>query len=126
MRSGCELAEREAVSREELVKAPLILHQRIGLQEEIAHWAQTSLERMNIVATYNVVHGSPIAFVESGLGYFLTTRDLLAPKLDEGVCFRPLSPKLPTRYALVWKKYAVFGKAAEAFREKAAKCQLCK
>lgn len=118
MESGCELAKGKAVSREELVRAPLILHQRIGLQEEIAHWAQISLERMNIVATYNVVHGSPIAFVESGLGYFLTTRDLLAPRIDDSVCFRPLNPPLITKYALVWKKHAVFGKVAEAFLER--------
>lgn len=63
------------------------MHQRIGLQNEIAHWAGTNLENLNITATYNVVHGSPVPFVMQELGYFLTTRDLLAPTLDPNVCF---------------------------------------
>ncbi len=117
MKSDCKLAQSESVTGEELRQVPLILHQRIGLQEEIAHWAQANVEQLNIAATYNVVHGSPVAFVRHDLGYFLTTRDLLAPRLDASVCFRPLEPPLRTSYALVWKKHAVFGKAAQAFLE---------
>ena len=74
-------------------------------------------ESLHIAATYNVVHGTPISFVQQGLGYFLTTRDMLAPVLDERICFRPLTPSLIMRQALVWKKHAVFSKAAKAFYE---------
>jgi len=41
---------------------------------------------------------------------------MLAPELDPEVCFLPLEPQLPTRQALVWKKHAVFSKAAEIFK----------
>ncbi len=115
MKSDCEFAKKQVVTRKELEKMPLILHQRIGLQEEIAHWAQTDLEHLQIAATYNVVHGSPVPVVKQELGYFLTTRDLLAPELGEGVCFCPLKPSLQIKYALVWKKHAVFGRAAGTF-----------
>ena len=103
------------MTKDDLKSIPLIMHQRIGLQSEIAHWAGTDLENLNIAATYNVVHGSPVPFVQQGLGYFLTTRDLLAPVLDSEVCFLSLEPKLSTQLALVWKKHAVFSKAAEMF-----------
>lgn len=63
--------------------------------------AETDVENLNIVATYNAVHGSPISFVQYGLGYFLTTRDLLEPTLDYDICFLPLKPKLTTELALV-------------------------
>lgn len=76
---------------------------------------------MQIVATYNVVHGSPVSFVQQELGYFLTTRDLLAPVLDPQVCFLPLDPLLPTHLVLVWKKHAVFSKAAKKFYEEIVK-----
>ena len=109
------LAAKKALTNEDIKSIPLIMHQRIGLQNEIAHWAGTSTESLNIAATYNVVHGSPIPFVKHGLGYFLTARYLLAPELDTDVCFLPLEPELPTRLALVWKKHAVFSKVAEAF-----------
>lgn len=91
------------------------MHQRIGLQNEIAHWAE-GCGGLKYCGNYNVVHGSPISFVQQGLGYFLTTREMLAPELDPEVCFLPLEPQLPTRQALVWKKHAVFSKAAEIFK----------
>lgn len=115
MKKSDPLAKKSALTQEDITRIPLIMHQRIGLQNEIAHWAGTDLENLNIAATYNVVHGSPVPFVMQGLGYFLTTRNLLAPTLDPEVCFLPLEPKLPTRLALVWKKHAVFSKVAEAF-----------
>ena len=115
MKSDDPLSNHRAITKELLRTLPLIMHQRIGLQNEIAHWAGLDLEDLNIAATYNVVHGSPIPFVEQGLGYFLTPKELLAPILPSNVCFLPLAPTLPTRLALVWKKHAVFSKAAGAF-----------
>ena len=40
---------------------------------------------------------------------------LMPEKLGDGLCFRPLEPPLEPRYALIWKRYAVFSRAAEAF-----------
>lgn len=117
MKKNDPLAEKKSLTKEDIRKIPLIMHQRIGLQNEIAHWAGINSESLNIAVTYNVVHGSPVPFVTHDLGYFLTTRDLLAPTLDPEVCFVPLEPKLPTKLALVWKKHAVFSKVAEAFME---------
>lgn len=115
MKKTDPLANKKCITQDDVKSLPLIMHQRIGLQNEIAHWAGTNVESLNIAATYNVVHGSPFSFVRQGLGYFLTTRDLLAPTLDPEVCFLPLEPKLPTQLALVWKKHAVFSNAAKVF-----------
>lgn len=117
MKKNDPLADKNCITEDDIKNMPLIMHQRIGLQNEIAHWAGSDLESLTIAATYNVVHGSPVSFVRQGLGYFLTTRDLLAPTLDPEVCFLPLEPKLPTQLALVWKKYAVFSNAAKVFYE---------
>ncbi len=106
------------ITKDDIKSIPIIMHQRIGLQNEIAHWAGINIEDLNIVATYNVVHGSPICFVQNELGYFLTTREMLAPKLDDSVCFLPLKPQIPTQLALVWKKHAVFSKTSKVFMKK--------
>ena len=95
---------------------PLVFHRRAGLQRIISRWAETEIENLNIAATYNVINGSPEKFVKSGFGCYLTTEDLLPSKLDETVCFCPLDPPLEIHYALIWKRYAVFSKAAEAFQ----------
>ncbi len=111
----CPLARQPAVSREALRRVPLVFHRREGLQLEIAHWAGTEPEKLSIAATYNVVNGTPLPFVRSGLGLFLTTEDRFTSGMAPDVCFRPLEPPLAVRHALVWKRSAVFGKAAEAF-----------
>lgn len=118
MPSDCALAEKAVVSKEDFCKLPLILHRRAGLQREMALWAQTELEHINIVATYNVANGSPDSFVTSKLGYLLMIKRHLSGELDPSVCFRPLDPPLELHYSLVWKRYQVFSKAAEAFLNK--------
>lgn len=118
MESDSPLAAKPVITKEILRTVPLVLHQRTGLQQMIALWAESDIEQLNIAATYNVVHGKSLAIVKSGLGYILTPRDLLNPELDSGYCFRPLDPPLQIQYALVWKRYSVFSKAAEAFLEK--------
>lgn len=112
---SCPLAEKTVVNKNDILDIPLILHHRIGLQQEIAHWAQAEIEQLHIAATYNIVNGDPAAFVKSGLGYLLTTDDHLPKQLDSGLSFRPLFPALELRHALVWKRYAVFSKATELF-----------
>lgn len=60
------LARKAVVEKEDLLDIPLIRHRRVGLQQEIAHWAQTEIERLHVAATYNVLVGDPSAVVQSG------------------------------------------------------------
>lgn len=115
VRADSPLAVKSCVHRDEILRLPLIMHCRAGLQKSIAEWAHTRPERLNIAATYNVIYGSPITLVQSGLGNLLVTRDLLDPELNSGVRFLPLDPPLETHYALVWKKNTVLTKVAEKF-----------
>ena len=115
MPSECQLSQQDGIHRSDLSTVPLIFHRRPGLQRLISHWAETDIENLNIAATYNVINGSPERFVQSGLGYFLMTEDLLPSRLEDGLCFCPLEPLLEIRYALIWKRYAVFSKAAGMF-----------
>lgn len=115
MRSDSEYAKLSEIRKEHLIKMPLILHRRIGLQQIIADWAETDIDKLNVTATYNVIHGSPASFVENGIGYFLATRDMLSPAFDNSVVFRPLYPKLKVQYNLVWKRRNIFSKGSKAF-----------
>ena len=109
------LVEKGIIRKEDLITLPLIFHRRAGLQRLICHWAETENEKLNIVATYNVTNGSPEKIVKNGLGCYLTTEDLLPSKLDESVYFCPLDPPLQIHYALIWKRSALFSKAAKTF-----------
>ena len=115
VREDSPLAKNSCVHREDILHLPLVMHRRAGLQKAIAEWAHTRIERLNIAATYNVIYGSPVALVQSGLGNLLVTRDLLDPELNSGVRFLPLDPPLETHYALVGKKNAILTKTTEKF-----------
>ncbi len=115
MPSNCELAKKDYIEQNNLLEIPLIFHRRAGLQQLISYWADTDIENFNIAATYNVVNGSPTKFIKSGLGFYLTTEDLLPAVLEQDVCFRPLKPSLEIHYALIWKRTAFQSKAAEMF-----------
>lgn len=107
------LAARAAIERADLLRMPLIIHQRKGLHRALSLWAET--ETLPIAAAYGSMHGSPERFAASGLGALVTTEDLLPAHLPETLVFRPLSPAWEVRYALAWKQYAVHSRAAEAF-----------
>lgn len=44
------LARNAVVEKEDPLDIPLIRHRRIGLQQEIAHWAQIEIERLHVAA----------------------------------------------------------------------------
>ncbi len=108
-------AKKSAVTPEDLRSMTLVMHHRVGLQHEIAVWAETEPESLNIAATYNVVNGDPSEFVRSGLGCLLTTENHITSLHDPDICFLPLDPPLLVNHALVWKRHCVMGKAAGVF-----------
>lgn len=117
MKSNDPLAKKETIQKEDIQNIPLIFHRRAGLQNLITDWAHTDINTLNIAATYNVTNGSPTKFLDTNLGYYLTTRDLLENNFDSSYCFKPFDPPLTIQYALVWKRSASLSKAAEAFLE---------
>lgn len=115
MPSDCPYSDLTCITPQQLRTMPLIMHKRSKLQQSISKWAKTEIEKLNICATYNVMNGNPIHFVTCGLGFLLTTDNLLPDNLDSSVCFRPLNPPFEIHFFLVWKKHAVFSSAAELF-----------
>lgn len=109
------LAKKGRIEKADLLTVPLVIHRRAGLQTLIAHWAEVESDELRIAASYNVINGSPEKFVESGLGAYLTTEDLLPARLDSDLQFVPLYPLLGIQYALIWKRYAAHTRAGDTF-----------
>ena len=82
-----------------------------------AEWFGKSFEKLNIVATYNLIYNAAL-MVESGIGCALALGGLIDTLGNRELCFRPLEPKLESGLNIVWKKYQVFSKAAELFRNR--------
>lgn len=112
MRKDSPLAQKEAVRMEDLLQLPLICS-RQGITEDFPKWFGEKVDTLNIVATFNLAYNAGV-LAREGIGYVLTFDKLIQTGADSELCFRPLTPVLETNMYVVWKKYQVFTKAAEA------------
>ena len=110
-----KLAHNSFITNEDLRNCPLIMHRRVGIQQEIAAKIQINLNELNVVATYNVLQRGPEFFAKSGLGCVITTRDTIASENDDETCFIPILPEITNQYCLVWKRSTSFSKVAKLF-----------
>lgn len=111
MRQDSPLADKEAVSMEDLLELPLICS-RQSMTVDYPKFFGEKIDSLNVVATFNLVYNAAI-LVREGLGYALSFDKLVDTGPDSGLCFRPLIPTLETKMYVIWKKYQVFSPAAE-------------
>ena len=113
MRRDSSLAQKETISPEDLWDKPLIISQQKGDHRYLERWLHREESELHIVATYNLLFNASL-LVDKGLGYALCY-DKLINTQGSNLCFRPFSPRLEAPGFIVWKKYQMFSKAANAF-----------
>lgn len=114
MHKDAPLAEKESIRPRDLWDKPLILsHQNNPVGAEIA-WLKRDISKLNVVATYDLLYNAA-QFAKRRLGYVVALDKIVNTAGDSKICFRPLSPALEAELFIVWKKYQVHSRAAEAF-----------
>lgn len=114
MPKDCPLASHAAIQPEDILDIPIITSRQTMVGNELSGWLGKDFEKLNVVATYNLVYNAAL-LVEEGLGYVLTLDKLVNTSENSSLCFRPLKPKMEAHLNIVWKKYQVFSGAAERF-----------
>lgn len=114
MPKDCPLASHDVIRPEDVWGLPLITSRQTMVNNALSGWLGRELEKLNIVATYNLVYNATI-LAKEGLGYVLTLDKLADTSENSPLCFRPLEPKLESHLNIVWKKYQVFSRAADHF-----------
>lgn len=118
MRKDSPLAAKTAIAPNDLLGLPLILsRQAIHAQHgsnAFIDWFGALYEQLNIVATFNLVYNAAL-LVEAGVGYTITLDKLANTAADSPLTFRPLTPRLESGLAVIWKKYQIFSPAAQCF-----------
>lgn len=117
MRRDSPLAVLDAIQPEDLGDAPILCSRRALHGGQLASWLRTDPEKLNIVASYNLIFNAAL-LVEEGLGHAFSLESLVEVKENPRLCFRPLRPVLESHVALVWKKHQVFSKPSELFLER--------
>ena len=116
MRKDSPLADKESIHSEDLENIPLIVSRQSMVHNELSGWSGRDFDKLNIVATYNLIYNASL-MVDEGFGYALCLDRLVFSADNNNFCFRPLEPKLEAHLNIAWKKYQVFSKAAEKFLE---------
>mgnify|MGYP001075526191 FL=1 len=117
MKNDDPLIQKTAITPKDLCSRPLVIAQREGIRQMLFDWAQSYADQLDIIATYNVLNGTPFPFTLYTPGLVLTIRDLLSPTIDPAVAFRPLDPPINTSHYLVWKRYPAFSPASQKYLE---------
>lgn len=122
MRKDSPLVSQEAVAVEELMGLPLIVS-RQGATNEMPAWLRRNYDRLNIVATYDLIFNASI-LVREGLGYALGFDKLVNTGADSALCFRPIVPAMTSPMRLIWRKEQRLSRAAELFLQEVQRlCQ---
>ena len=114
MRKDSPLANKERIFASDLLEIPLITSRQALVRNEISGWSGEDIEKLNIVATYNLVYNASL-MVDEGFGYALCLDKLVNTSESSNLCFKSLAPQLEAHLDIVWKKHQVFSKAAETF-----------
>lgn len=113
MKNDSPLADKEYITPEDLRDKPLIRSRQSLGKNIVSEWFKTSPEKLNIVATGNLLYNMSL-LVEAGVGYAVCL-DRIIRTSGSNLCFRPLYPKLESHLDVAWKRYQVFSKPAEIF-----------
>lgn len=107
------MAQKKAITAEDLLGIPLILSSQSLSRDELSGWLGFPMSRLHIAATYTLLFNGSL-MVRSGLGYALRFDHIAPSGKDSPFAFRPLTSPL----SLVWKKHQILSAPAEAFLAK--------
>ena len=116
MRKDSPLVSKVKIPMEDLIGLPLIVS-RQGTTNEMPEWLQKNYDRLNIVATYDLIFNASI-LVREGLGYALGFDKLVNTGAESALCFRPIEPLFTSPMRLIWRKEQRLSKAAQLFLDK--------
>lgn len=117
MRKDSPLACHKTIKPNDLRDLPIICSNQSMVKNEISGWSGGEYEKLNIVATYNLLYNASL-MVEENVGYALCLDKIIKTSGDSPLCFIPLEPKLEVGLSIAWKKHQLFSKVAKKFLER--------
>lgn len=120
MPSTNPLAAKQQITFNDLVGLPLFCSGQ-GWRFDIKNWCGTRIDELNLEGSFRL-HYNASVFVKEGLGYLLTYDKLCDTSKENGLTFRPLSPKLETKIHIIWKKGQLLTPIATRFIEGMHSC----
>lgn len=117
MRKDSPLAARQAITREDLAHAPLLLSRQVTKSpggNALLDWLDLRPQELHAAVTYNLIYNAAV-MVREGMGYAITLAGLADCSEGSPLCFRPLSPPIEAGLDVVWVKNRPLSAASAAF-----------
>ena len=110
MRPDDPLAEKEVLTKEDLIHLPLILPERPGVQSELANWFGKDFDNLNISFTSNLGTNGGVMAVH-GLGYPLSVQGAIGYWRPDLLVQRKLYPDITAHTVIAWRRNIPYAKA---------------
>ncbi len=116
MRADDPLAERKAVTMEDLLNTPLILPRRGGVKSELENWFGSHYEDLDVFFTGNLSTNGAV-MVRRGLARSVVIEGCSSFRDPQLFAFRPFDPPLVSNSVIAWRKYQPYQNAVTKFVE---------
>lgn len=116
MRPDDSLAEKEYITREDLLNLPLILPERYSVQSELANWFGKDFEKLNIAFTSNLGTNAGVIAI-NGLGYPVSIRGAAKYWRSDLIVQKKLYPEMKSSTVIAWRRNIPYSKAIKLFME---------
>ncbi len=116
MRKDDPFAKNEIISLSDLKKKPLIISRQLYDSKNLNAILHLNEDELNISGTYNLLYNGSI-MVEKGMGYAICYDKIINTSGDSALIFKPLDVAIESTPVIIWKKYQVFSKAAQKFKD---------
>ena len=107
------LAGKESITADDLAGMPLFCSEQ-SWENDIRPWAKERFSALRLEGSFRLAYNGSM-FAKEGLGILLTLNNLIGTSAENGLVFRPLSPRLEMKMYLIWNKYQSFTPIAERF-----------
>ncbi|MBQ6674919.1 MAG: LysR family transcriptional regulator [Ruminococcus sp.] len=116
MRRDAPLADKEVITLDDLAGQPLIIPRQPNHNLMFLESIGIEEKSIRVAAQYNLVYNGSVMASE-GMGYCICIDRLINVSGDSEMCFKPFDPEIEASCSFIWKRNAVFSKAAEKFLE---------
>lgn len=114
------LAQKEFITRDDLMDISLINSSRAGTQKALSEWFGDGYDQLHFCATSELTTTAAI-LVKNDIGNAVVIEGSVNEAAGDKLTFIPFYPDLLTRSLLVWKKYKSFSLTVTKFIDFASK-----
>lgn len=116
MKPDDPMAQKDAVTRDDLLDKPLILPSRLNIQSELANWFGKDFEKLNVAFVANLATNAAV-MAKNGLAYPVTIEGAMKFWREDFLVNRKLYPELVSYSVLDWRRNIPYSTAARKFIE---------